>query len=177
MNGAPKEDISLIAALADNRVIGKDNRLLWRQKKDLQRFKRLTLEHWVVMGRKTFESIGCRPLPRRPHIIISRSRDFTDQEKGVYGVDSPEKALALWRRERAAGEDRPEIFLLGGGEIYREFLARATRMYLTWIHARPEGDAFFPPFEPENWQIVSTNSYPASGEDQFPFTFTDYQRK
>jgi dihydrofolate reductase len=135
--------ISIIAALSRNGVIGADNRLPWRLPEDLARFKRLTLEHSVIMGRKTFESIG-KPLPKRRNIVLTRNA--TNLPAGVTVARSLDEAFEL-----TSGEE--EVFVAGGAEIYRQTLERANRMYLTRIHADIEGDAYFPAFDESAWRI------------------------
>src|SRR6185437_14278417 len=121
--------ISLIAALAENRVIGMQNRLPWRLPADLRRFRELTRGHAVIMGRKTYESVG-RLLPDRQNIILTRQRGWN--VPGALIVSTVDQALAA----SVAGER--EVFVIGGGEIYREFLSHADRLYLTWVDAQPE---------------------------------------
>ena len=128
--------ISIIVAMTADRVIGRDNTLPWRLPADLRRFKRLTLGHHLVVGRKTWESIG-RPLPGRKMVVITRQRNF--RADGVEVVHYVDDALAVARKN---GED--EVFIAGGEDIYRQTLARAHRLYLTRVHATLEGDAFFP---------------------------------
>jgi dihydrofolate reductase len=140
--------ISLIVAMAKNRVIGKENRLPWRLPEDLKRFKAITSGHAVILGRKTFESIG-KPLPNRRNIVISRQPGFSAE--GVSVVHSPEEAL----KEAERLEPDKEVFVLGGSEIYRMFLARADRIYLTLIDGSFEGDAFFPEIPDQEFREIS----------------------
>ena len=123
--------------MAENRVIGRDGGLPWQLPDDLKHFKRLTVDHTVIMGRKTFEEIS-QPLANRRNVVISRNPDFRPQ--GVTVVPSLAEALALGATER-------EVFVIGGGEIYRQAMPQADRIYLTVIHARVEGDTWFPAFE------------------------------
>ncbi len=127
--------LSLIVAVAENGVIGRANQLPWRLPEDLQRFRRITTGHPVIMGRKTFESIG-RPLPGRTNIVVSRTGVFP----GTVSAHSLEEALTEASRASGAGE----IFVIGGGEIYRAALPLATRIHLTRVHSSVEGDATFP---------------------------------
>jgi dihydrofolate reductase len=137
-----KPRISLIAAMAANRVIGIDNTLPWRLPADLQHFKRLTLGHHILMGRKTYESLG-RPLPGRTMIVITRNRDFA--AAGCLVAGSPEEAIAA-----CASDD--EIFFIGGADLYRQALPLADRLYLTEIQRDIAGDAWFPEFDHNVWR-------------------------
>jgi dihydrofolate reductase len=132
--------ISIIAAVADNGVIGAGNALPWRLPEDLKRFKALTMGHTLVMGRKTFDSIG-RALPGRTTIVVTRDRAW--HREGVIVAHDLEEALS-----RASGE----IFIAGGGEIYAQTLARAERLYITHVHRAVEGDTHFPAIDPARWQ-------------------------
>lgn len=157
--------ISLIAAMAKNRVIGIRNTLPWQLPADLQHFKKLTLGHPVIMGRKTFESIG-RPLPGRLNIIISRSSYNAPAECKV--VDSIASAIAL-----CAGHD--EAFVIGGEQLYRQALSVADRLYLTEIDAEIEGDAWFPEFDLHAWQETQRESHYDS-DNGYRYHFVIYQR-
>jgi dihydrofolate reductase len=156
--------LSLIAALAKNRVIGADNALPWRLPEDLKHFKALTMGHPVIMGRKTFESIG-KPLPGRRNIVVTRSGNF--RAEGCEVVDSPEAAL------RASAGLAEEVFVIGGAELYRAFLDQADCMYLTEIDRDVEGDARFPDFIRDEWQEVSREPVPGAA---LPCAFVTYRR-
>ncbi len=130
--------ISAIAAIGENRELGKNNRLLWHIPEDLKRFKVLTLGHPIIMGRKTYESIG-RPLPQRINIIITRNPDFKAQ--GCIVVGSIEEAIA-----KAKEHDQKEIFIIGGGEIYKQALPLIDKLYLTVVKGSFEADVFFPDY-------------------------------
>lgn len=137
--------ISIVAAVGRNRVIGKDNELLWHIPDDLRRFKQLTFGHPVIMGRKTFESIVSvlgTPLPGRTNIVVTRDRTWAFPDERVLVTHSIEEAI-----EKASELDLEEIFIGGGGEIWRQSLARVDRLYLTLIDDEKESDAFFPPYE------------------------------
>lgn len=135
----------MIAAMANNRIIGQDNKMPWHLPADLQHFKRVTMSKPVIMGRKTFESIG-RPLPGRKNIIISRNAQYSSE--GIEVVTSPESALSLVKGSE-------EVMIIGGGNIYQQFLARANTLYLTFIELDVEGDTQFPDYEKvANWQLV-----------------------
>lgn len=158
--------VSLVAAMAENRVIGRSGGLPWHLPKDLQHFKRLTLDHTVIMGRKTFQEIK-QPLANRRNVVISRTPGF--QPRGVTVVPSLEEALAL-------GATEGEVFVIGGGEIFRLALPRADRLYLTVVHATVEGDTFFPPFDLETWALEEEEHHPADAKHAYSFTFRRYQR-
>lgn len=162
--------LSFIAALADNNVIGRDNRLPWHMPADLKRFKALTLGHHVIMGRKTFDEIK-KPLPGRINVVVTRSVDFAPD--GVAVARSIEEAVA---KAEAAGD--PEIFVIGGAEIFSQLLHRADRMHLTRVHAEPEGDTFFPEFDDVNeWQLVDTEHFEADDKNPHPYSFLTYERQ
>lgn len=142
MASARKPLVSVIAAVAANGVIGRDNALPWRLPEDLKRFRALTLGHPVIMGRKTFESIG-RPLPGRRNIVVTRNAEY----KAEGGETAASLAAAL-----AACAGAEEVFVIGGAQLYGEALACAERLYLTEIRAEFEGDAHFPDYERSDWQ-------------------------
>jgi dihydrofolate reductase len=158
--------ISLVAAMAKNRVIGANNALPWRLPEDLKHFKALTLGHPIVMGRKTFESIG-KALPGRTNIVVSRSTQFT--AAGCLVVASPEAALAAG----FAAEGGEEVCVIGGAELYRALLARADCIYLTEIDRVVEGDAHFPEFDLTQWREVERVQVP---EAALPCAFVTYRR-
>lgn len=137
--------ISLVVAMSENRVIGVDNHLPWHIPEDLKRFKKITSGHPIIMGRKTYESIG-RPLPNRTNIIISRNKDF--RAEGTITCHSLEEAIK-WASQ-ASGND--EIFIIGGGEIFKQALPIADRIYLTTVHWPYEGDAFFPEIKMDSYK-------------------------
>ncbi len=163
--------LSLIVAAAENGVIGKDNQLLWRLPDDLKRFKQLTLGHPIIMGRKTYESIG-KPLPGRTSIVITRSRGYAAE--GVFVVDSLEKAVDMSREQEAE-----EAFVIGGGEIYRQALTKnlADKIYLTLVHTEIEGDTFFQIPNENDWTTVSQINHPADERHNYAFQFVDLTRK
>lgn len=159
--------VSLVAAMAENRVIGRGGGLPWRLPDDLKHFKRLTVDHTVIMGRKTFDEIK-RPLANRRNVIISRNRAF--RPPSVTVVPSLEEALALGATER-------EVFVIGGGEIYRQALPLADRIYLTVVHAQVEGDTWFPVFETtDGWVLEEETPHPADDRHAYSFTFRTYRR-
>ncbi|MCC8061718.1 MAG: dihydrofolate reductase [Rikenellaceae bacterium] len=162
--------LSIIVAVAENGVIGCAGRMPWHISEDLRRFKRITTGHPVVMGRKTFESLGCKPLPGRANIVVSRNPGFEVPE-GVELVPSLEEVI------RRFGDAAEEVFVIGGGEIYRQAMPMADKLYLTRILAEPEGDTYFPEIKPGEWRMVWCEAHPASAEGDIPaFEFTDYIR-
>ncbi|WP_043319455.1 dihydrofolate reductase [Microbulbifer sp. HZ11] len=163
--------VAMIVAMARNRAIGRGNALPWKISGDLQFFKRTTLGKPVIMGRKTFESIG-RPLPGRVNIVVTRNPDW--QAEGVEVVPSLEAALELADR-RAQAERMDELMVIGGAEIYRQALPLATRLYITEVDAEVEGDAFFPKFA-EDWKEVARDCYPASERDEYNYCLVQYDR-
>ncbi len=158
--------ISVIAAMSENRVIGRDGALPWHLPADLARFKSITTGHTVLMGRKTFESVG-QPLPNRRTIVITRNNDY--QGAGVVIAHSLDEAL-----DHAARED--EIFILGGEAVYRIALPRADRLYLTIVHATIQGDTHFPPFDPDQWKLVEDERHEADDRHAYAFSFRRYER-
>jgi dihydrofolate reductase len=163
--------VSLLVALThEHRVIGRAGALPWRLSEDLKRFKRLTMGHHLVMGRKTYESIG-RPLPGRTTIVITRNLAQLQPTlpEGVQAASSLDEAI------QRCGDD-PEIFVIGGGEIFGEALERADRAYVTWIDAKIEGDTFFPEFPSPQWRLVSQESVPADAKNEHPTRYCVYER-
>lgn len=161
--------ISLIAAVAQNGVIGRTNGLPWHLPDDFAFFKRKTSHHPIIMGRKSLESLG-KPLPNRTNIIITRNTDF--RVAGVSVVHTLDEAIA---EAKAISQD--EIFVIGGAEIYAMALPAATTMYLTEIHKAYEGDAWFPAFDKAEWTEVSRVPHPADERHETGFDFVEYQRK
>lgn len=158
--------ITLVAAVAKNGVIGRDGDLPWRLPDDLQAFKRLTLGKPVVMGRKTWESIG-RPLPERLNVVMTRSEGFA--APGASVVSSAEAALELLA-------DQAEVMVIGGGAIYRQFLGRADRIYLTEVDAEIDGDVTFPDLDAAEWVEVSREHHPADERHAHAFTLVRLDR-
>jgi dihydrofolate reductase len=168
-----KVRIALIVAVAENGVIGRDGQLPWRLPSDLKRFRRLTLGKPVIMGRKTYDSIG-KPLDGRDTIIVTRQADFGPP--GVHLAGSVEQALALGR-ELAAGRGGDEVMVIGGAEIYRAALAHAQRIYLTLVHAAPAGDARFDIPDPQQWRETAREPMLQGASDQFPAEFIVLERQ
>jgi len=158
--------ISIIAAATDNHVIGRDNDLPWQLPADLKHFKRLTLGHHLVMGRKTYDSLG-GPLPGRTIVVISRS--LQPDSEGILWATSLTEAL-----ERAADDD--EVFIAGGGEIYLQAIGVADRIYLTRIHAAIDGDTVFPALDENLWHVLEEEHHDADEKHEHPFTFLTLDR-
>lgn len=158
--------MSIIAAMARNRVIGRDNRLPWRLPADWRRFKRLTMGHHLIMGRRTFESIG-RPLPGRISIVLTRQRSYAPA--GVQVAASLEDALRL-----ARGDD--EVFVGGGAGVYRQTLDLADRMYLTLLPDDFEGDTCFPRYDESLWEVRRTEVHEPEKTDPNRYTFLTLDR-
>ncbi|MEX2125651.1 MAG: dihydrofolate reductase [Woeseia sp.] len=159
--------VTIVVAASTNNVIGRQGKLPWRLPEDLRRFRLLTMGKPIVMGRRTFDSIG-RPLPGRRNIVISGRKG-----PGIEGCEvarSPDEALSL-----AAGAD--EVMIVGGERVYEHFLPRTQRIHMTRVHAFIEGDAFFPALRPEDWQVVSSEEYPATNERPVAFTFETLGRR
>lgn len=159
-------NLSIIVAIAKNNAIGKDNQLLWHISEDLKYFRQVTSGHAVIMGRKTFESIG-KPLPNRKNIVVSRTMAPQD---GITVVSSIAEAL-----QRTASET--EVFVIGGGAIYRETFPLARKLYITQVHENYQGDTFFPAIDTAEWREISREDF--TGGTQFPhaFSFLVYERK
>jgi dihydrofolate reductase len=158
--------ISIIVAVAENGAIGSGNRLPWHLPDDLKRFKALSLGKPVVMGRRTFESIG-RPLPGRPNIVISR--------QGGLAIDGVRVAHSLDEALAAAGSV-PEVVVIGGAQIFRQVLPRTDTIHLTRVHARVAGDVFFPELDPAQWREAAVEHYAADERHQYAFSFVTLQR-
>ena len=159
--------VTIIAAVGRNRALGKDNDLIWHLPADLRRFKSLTRGHHVIMGRKTFESLG-KPLPKRTNIIVSRNPDY--RAEGCIVVNSLEKALEI-----ASLDSNP--FILGGAEIYKQALSFADHMDLTIVHEEFEADAFFPEFDPEEWELTGREDFEKDAENPYDYSFLQYKKR
>lgn len=158
--------LSIIVATSENNVIGNNNSLIWHLSADLKRFKKLTTGHTIIMGRKTFESIG-RALPNRRNVVISRNPDF--QAIGCEVVKSIDEALRCVENEE-------EVFIIGGGTIYREMWDRVDRLYITLVHAVVEGDTMIPAVDESRWKVVAREDFPAGEKDDYDYSFVDYHR-
>jgi len=158
--------ISIIVAMTENCVIGQQGAMPWHLPDDLKRFKTLTIGHPIIMGRKTFASIG-KPLPQRTNIVLTRGN--LDDE-GILIAHDLQHALEL------AGDDE-EIFIIGGGEIYQPALPHAQRCYITQVHAMIEGDTTFPQLDQHQWKLVSDEYHPSDDRHAFAFTFQQFERR
>jgi dihydrofolate reductase len=158
--------LSIVAALAENRVIGVNNTLPWRLPADLKHFRRLTTGHPIIMGRRNYESIG-RPLPERENIVVTRRPDFS--APGCRIVNSIDAAIA------AAGT-AAEIFIIGGAELYAQTLARADRLYLTYVHAVVQGDTYFPAFDHSGWRETSRERHEPDDRHAYGYSFVTLER-
>jgi dihydrofolate reductase len=157
--------ISMIAAVAENNVIGKNNNLIWHISEDLQRFKKLTLGHPVIMGRQTYESLPVKPLPNRRNIVISRKSDL--KPFGAETASSAEEAIKMCLEDE-------EVFVCGGAEIYRLFLPVVDKMYLTHIHKNFEGDTFFPEVDLDDWVITEDSELKSDDKSGLEYSFRNY---
>jgi len=160
--------ISIIVAVSQNGVIGKDNQLIWRLPDDLKRFKSLTLGHPMIMGRKTYDSIG-KPLPGRTSIVVSRNSNLSIE--GVLVANTFEEAL-----EKAAFTGTDEVFVIGGGNIYEQSLQLADKIYLTDVHTVIDGDTFFYIPDKAGWTEVAHTNHPADERHAFAFDFIDLEK-
>lgn len=159
---------SIIVAISDNNVIGKDNALLWRLSADMRFFKEKTTGHHIIMGRKTFESLGNRLLPNRTSIVISRNADYQLPEGGILAT-SIENAIAKVKNET-------EAFFIGGEQIYKSALPFVDTLYITRVHHTFDGDAFFPEIDKSQWKLVSSEHHKADEKNEYDYTFETYQR-
>lgn len=161
-------NISIIAAIASNNAIGKDNDLLWHISADLKRFKKLTEGHYIIMGKRTYYSLPKRPLPNRTSMIIT---DVDGEEiDGCLMAYSIEDAIAKMNRD---GEN----FIIGGGSIYKQFMSYANKLYITRVHKDFDADTFFPEMLTYEWQIVSKEDVLDDPQNDFAYTFEIYERK
>jgi len=160
--------ISIIVAFAENNVIGKDNSLIWHISEDLKRFKKLTSSHPIIMGRKTYESLPFKPLPRRKNIVITSQKDI--DFKGAIVVNNYEDAL----KECSIYD---EVFICGGASIYKYFIDLADKMYITKVYKTFEGDTFFPKINYEKWQLKNQSEKLFDDKSELEYVFIDYDRK
>lgn len=160
--------LTIIAAAAENNALGKDNQLLWHLPEDFKRFKTLTSGHYIIMGRKTFESFP-KPLPNRTHIIITRQPNYQAPE-GCIVVTSLEKAMELCPKNE-------EAFVIGGGEIYQQALDVVDKIDVTRVHTTLDADTFFPTIDPTLWEMVFEEFHPKDDKHAFDFTFLTYVKR
>jgi len=158
--------ITIIAAIAKNNALGKDNQLIWHIPADLKRFKKVTLGHHIIMGRKTFDSLG-KPLPNRTTIIITRNKSYS--QKGCIVVHSLNDAI-----EAAKEDENP--YILGGAEIYKQALTIADKLDITLVHHKFEADAFFPEIDSTIWKESSREDYSSDNKNNYNYSFVTYKR-
>ncbi|EJN04052.1 dihydrofolate reductase [Phyllobacterium sp. YR531] len=165
--------ISFVVAIAQNGVIGRDNDLPWRLSSDLKRFKAITMGKPIIMGRKTWDSLG-RPLPGRTNIVVTRDAAFNVD--GVISARSVDEALLI-AGSHAGADHVNEICIIGGGEIFRQSIGRADRLYVTWVLSNIEGDVHFPDIDPAVWSELSSEDFPAGEKDNYPTRYVVYERR
>lgn len=166
--------VVLVYAVAENGVIGNDNTIPWRLKSDMQRFKALTMGKPIVMGRKTFESFPRRPLPGRTNIVITRNADYTADGAVVATSLADARAIATGDALRRSVQ---EIAIIGGAEIYAQWMPFADRLEVTEVHARPAGDTMLPPVDLAVWEETARFRHSAAGEDSVDFSYVTYCRR
>jgi dihydrofolate reductase len=160
--------ISIIVAVSDDWGIGKDNELLWHISEDLKRFKRLTTGKSVIMGKKTWYSLPKRPLPGRKNIVLTDiAGEIIEGSETVYSI---EEALSRCSKDE-------ETFVIGGGSIYRQFMQIADMLYITHVHMKAPADIYFPEIDQKIWEVIEKEEFPASSEQDIPYTYTVYKRK
>jgi len=159
--------ISIIVAISENNVIGKDNKLIWHLPADLINFKNLTMNHHIIMGRKTFESIG-KALPGRTSVIITKDKNY--KVDGCKIANSVEEAIEVSKNDS-------EVFIIGGAEIYRQSMHVADRIYLTKINHDFDGDVFFPEIKTTQWKVLSKKNFKADEKNKFDYSFLILERK
>ena len=160
--------LTIIAAASENNALGKDNQLVWHLPDDFKRFKSLTSGHYIVMGRKTFESFP-KPLPNRTHIIITRQKDYEVPE-GCIIASSLQKAIDLCPKNE-------EVFIIGGGEIYKQSFEIADKIDLTRVHTTIEADTFFPEIDTDKWELVFEEFHAKDEKHDYDFTFLTYLKR
>lgn len=160
--------ISIIVAVSEDWGIGKDNELLWHISEDLKRFKRLTSGNTVIMGKRTWESLPRRPLPGRMNIVLTDDPDETI--KDAVTAYSLQDALDKCDKDK-------EIFIIGGGSIYRQFMPIADRLFITHVHRKAPADIYFPKIDLSIWEITEKEEFKSDGENTIPYTYTIYERK
>jgi dihydrofolate reductase len=160
--------IAIIVAMSENRVIGRDNGLPWHLPADLKHFKAISTGHPILMGRKTFVSLG-KPLPKRTNIIVTRQKDFAVE--GAVVVHSIAEGLKL------AKEQEEQVFVIGGADIFKQAIPQVDTLFLTIVHAEVEGDVFFPELEPDEWQEVERERHEADEKHAYAFSFVKMVRR
>jgi len=160
--------ISIIVAVSDDWGIGRNNELLWHISEDLKRFKRLTSRNTIIMGKKTWESLPRRPLPDRKNIVL------TDDPN-----ESIENAVTAYSLQDALDkcDQKEEIFIIGGGSVYRQFMSIADRLYITHVHKKAPADIYFPEIDPEIWKVIEQEEFKNGSDHNIPYTYTIYERR
>jgi dihydrofolate reductase len=161
--------ISIIAAVSDNYAIGNLNKLPWHLPADLKRFRQLTTNHTVVMGKRTFESLPNGPLPNRKNIVLTSIMSEGVNE-GYFEADSLDDVFYLCEKEE-------QVFIIGGTSIYKQTLDRVNSMYITWVHGTFNADTFFPEINFDEWKEVSREDFEADEKNPYPYSFSTYERK
>ncbi|RZL98560.1 MAG: dihydrofolate reductase [Pedobacter sp.] len=161
--------ISFVVAAAKNNVIGKEGQLPWTLSNDMKRFKNITWGMPVLMGRKTFESLG-KPLQGRTNIVLTRNEQWS--APGITVVKTVEEAISIVEKMEVK-----ELMVIGGGEIFSKLLPKADMIYLTRVDAEPDGDAFLPEIKESDWELLRRQSFPADAKNSFGYAFEDWQRK
>lgn len=160
--------ISIIAAIDNNNAIGKNNQLLWHLPADLKRFKRITMGHTIIMGKKTFDSLPLHPLPGRINIVLShKEEEYFDNIITAYSIDDVFKKC----------DQTNENFIIGGGSVYKQFFCFVQKLYITKVHAVFEADTFFPIIDPNIWNVVESEEMMQDERNAYPYTFITYQKK
>jgi dihydrofolate reductase len=160
--------ISIIVAVSEDWGIGKNNELLWRLPEDLKRFRRLTTGNAIIMGKKTWESLPRRPLPDRKNIVLTDiTGEIIEGSLTAYSIDD---ALSKCDKDK-------EIFIIGGGSIYRQFMPLADRLYITHVHLSAPADVYFPEIDLKIWEVAEREDFSGTGEEKIPYTYTIYIRK
>ena len=167
-------EVTLIVAVADNGVIGQGHAIPWRLKSDMQRFKALTMGKPIVMGLKTFETLPRRPLPGRTNIVITRNPDYLAAGAVVATSFAAAREVAIGDALRRSAT---EIGVIGGAEIYAQWMDAADRLEITEVHAKPAGDAYFPPIDAAIWEEAGRVRHVAAGEDSVDFSYVTYRRR
>jgi len=161
--------LSIIVAVAENNVIGKDNKLIWHLPEDLKRFKQLTTGHTIIMGRKTFESLG-RVLPNRKHIVLTKDTSFQIDNQNVEIVNDIKELDKYIKLEE-------ECFVIGGAIVYAQLMPKVEKMYITKIHKKFDGDAYFPVIDEENWIILEKSQGVKDEKNPYDYEYITYKRK
>ena len=160
--------ITIIAAVGENNELGKDNKIIWHLPDDFKRFKAITSGHYIIMGRKTFESFP-KPLPNRTHVVITKNKNYKITD-GCFVANSIQEAIAMCPKNQ-------DIFIIGGGEIYNQSLEASNSMEITRVHGSFEADAFFPEINISDWNLVKSEFHPVDEKHKYSFTFETYNRK